>query len=530
MRNIFRMVLISMLAGLSACPALWAQSPDRMSYQAVVRNSEGVLLSNQSVGIRIQILQASEFGAAVYVETHTRTTNPNGLVTLEIGGGTVVLGNFSLIDWAAGPYFLKTETDPAGGTSYSILGTTQLLSVPYALHARTVGSYTETDPVYSISAASGISTTDINNWKAAFNWGDHSLAGYVSSKLSLTINGKPKDLTEDRSWDVGTVTSVGLSMPSLFSVSGSPVTGSGNLSATLVNQSANRIFASPDGATGPPSFRGLTTNDIPNLDWSKITTGKPTTLTGYGIINGVNTDAAQAISGSKYFLSEVTVQPPEFNSNPATKEYVDEIIRNMFLSTTLQVRDYEGNLYNTIRIGDQVWMAENLKTKHLNDGTALGYVTDPAVWSTITVRAYCFYDNNSGNESTYGLLYNWHAVNTGKLCPVGWHVATDTEWTYLSNALQGATIAGGKMKEAGTVHWADPNTGATNSSKFTGLPGGWRNASGYFSNLRYTGWFWTSTEATDNTAYHRALQYNSVEISRTHIDKKSGSSVRCILN
>lgn len=151
--------------------ALFAQSPEKMSYQAVVRNSGGVLLVNQNVGIRVQILQGSEFGAAVFVERHTTATNVNGLVTLEIGGGTPVLGTLAGINWSAGPYFLKTEIDPAGGTNYSIIGTTQLLSVPYALQAKTVT--TEADPVFTASPASGITGSNITNWNSAFGWGNH---------------------------------------------------------------------------------------------------------------------------------------------------------------------------------------------------------------------------------------------------------------------------------------------------------------------------------------------------------------------
>ena len=117
-----------------------AQAPNKMSYQAVIRNNSNALVINSAVGMRISILQDSPNGTAVYVETQTSTTNANGLVSIEIGGGTVVSGNFSTIDWAIGPYFLETETDPTGGTSYSIVGTSQLLSVPYALYAANSGS------------------------------------------------------------------------------------------------------------------------------------------------------------------------------------------------------------------------------------------------------------------------------------------------------------------------------------------------------------------------------------------------------
>ena len=117
--------------------SVFAQSPQKMSYQAVVRNTSGVLMANQSVGMKISILQGSATGTAVYVETHTTTTNANGLATIEIGGGTIVTGTFTGINWSSGTYFIKTETDPAGGTNYTITGTSQILSVPYALYAKT---------------------------------------------------------------------------------------------------------------------------------------------------------------------------------------------------------------------------------------------------------------------------------------------------------------------------------------------------------------------------------------------------------
>lgn len=120
--------------------SLWAQAPQKMSYQSVVRNSTGNLVSNSGVGIRISILQGSSSGTAVFVETHSTNTNANGLASIEIGGGTAVSGSMDAINWANGPYFIKTETDPAGGTNYTISGTSQLLSVPYALYAETSGT------------------------------------------------------------------------------------------------------------------------------------------------------------------------------------------------------------------------------------------------------------------------------------------------------------------------------------------------------------------------------------------------------
>lgn len=137
--------LIIGLATILVALTVWAQSPQKMSYQAVIRNSSDHLITNQIIGMQVSILQGSISGTAVYVETHTPTTNTNGLVTVEIGGGTIVNGTFDSIDWSNGPYFIKTETDTAGGSNYTITGTSQLLSVPYALHAKNTDNWVSID-------------------------------------------------------------------------------------------------------------------------------------------------------------------------------------------------------------------------------------------------------------------------------------------------------------------------------------------------------------------------------------------------
>lgn len=174
----FRAVFIFTLTSLLICSSVWAQAPEKMSYQAVVRNSNDQLVTGTQVSMQISILQGSASGTAVYTETQMPTTNVNGLVSLEIGAGTVVSGDFSAIDWANGPYFIKTQTDPTGGNNYSITGINQLLSVPYALNAKSADSVTggiiETDPVYDSSVAAGITGTDTANWN---NKQDSLIAG-----------------------------------------------------------------------------------------------------------------------------------------------------------------------------------------------------------------------------------------------------------------------------------------------------------------------------------------------------------------
>lgn len=175
-----------------------SQSPDKMSYQAVLRSQNGVLLTNTSVGMQISILSASSSGISVFTERHFPLSNANGLVTLEIGTGTTVSGNFATINWANGPYFLKTETDPNGGSNYTISGSSELMSVPYALHAKTAefvtGPVNETDPVFTASVAAGIGAADTASWNQKL---DQEVDGSVSNELqTLSKNGLTVSLSQ----------------------------------------------------------------------------------------------------------------------------------------------------------------------------------------------------------------------------------------------------------------------------------------------------------------------------------------------
>jgi len=322
-----------------------------MSYQAVIRDAAGKLVTNQVVGIRMTILKGTLPGTNVYQETQTPTTNANGLVTLEIGGGT----GFDAIDWGSDVHFIKTETDPAGGTNYTISGTSQLLSVPYALYAETVK--------------------------------DAAIKAYVDDLLNI----------------------LGLL---------------------------------------PNNYAGMTL-------------------------------------------------------------------------------DIEGNKYKTVKIGNQIWLAENLRTGRFNDDAAIPLVTDQA-WSHLTTPGYCWYNNDSGNKNTYSALYNWYAVKTGKLCPTGWHVPSDAEWTTLTTYLGGEAVAGGKMKETGTTHWQSPNEGATNESGFSCLPGGGRSSLGSFFGLGSYGYRWSSTVGTPEGPWGRSLSYGNTNVYRSSYSMEHGFSVRCL--
>jgi uncharacterized protein (TIGR02145 family) len=192
------------------------------------------------------------------------------------------------------------------------------------------------------------------------------------------------------------------------------------------------------------------------------------------------------------------------------------------------VTDIDGNIYQTVIIGTQIWIAENLKTTKYNDGTTIPLVTDGKTWASLTTPGYCWYDNDAAtNKNIYGAMYNGFTVNTGKLCPVNWHVPTDTEWTTLTNYLGGANIAGGKLKETGVSYWLSPNVGATNVTGFSARPGGDRINLGDFVNIGVSGFWWSSTYDLNGQRY-RQIDYNDGGIGRYFYFRQPGHSVRCI--
>ena len=194
------------------------------------------------------------------------------------------------------------------------------------------------------------------------------------------------------------------------------------------------------------------------------------------------------------------------------------------------IADEDGNAYTCITIGTQVWMAENLKTTKYNDGCVIPLVSINSEWGSLSAGAYCWYNNDAANKKLYGALYNWYAVNTGKLCPAGWHVPSDAEWTALTKFLGGESIAGGRLKETGTVHWTSPNTGATNESNFSALPGGTHNHDGMFSRIGTSGFWWSATGTTSVPvgALSRIIDSGSPALIMENCNRNCGFSVRCL--
>ena len=182
-------------------------------------------------------------------------------------------------------------------------------------------------------------------------------------------------------------------------------------------------------------------------------------------------------------------------------------------------------------IGTQTWDKCNLDVTTYANGDTIPQVTDGAVWNTLTTGAWCYYDNDPANGPIYGKIYNWYAVNDPRgLAPTGKHIPSDEEWTTLTDYLGGLTVAGGKMKETGLCHWLDPNTGATNESGFSAFGGGYFNGVNSFSNIKQNGFWWSSTERFPLTAWNVSLNNSVFDITRTSSPKKTGISVRCLLD
>jgi len=394
-----------------------AQTPQLLSYQAVVRNTSNQLAVNQQCRIRIHLLPTASSITSLYSEEHLSTTNANGLFSIEIGDGTVLNGNFSAIDWSTGSVFLQSEIDPSGGTNFTISSTQRLLSVPYALYAANSGS--------SIPGPQG-----------------------PSGPQGATGPAGPQGVT---------------------------------------------------GAQGPAGPQGATGAQGPPPNFSVSETGD-TLFLGNGsflIVPGIS--AANNTGGGNDFVSEI-----------------------------------EGNHYTVVTIGTQTWMAENLRTAFYCNEESIPLISNTNSWATATTPGYSVYNSDLPSDTLWGKLYNWYAMaDSRNICPCGWHVPSDAEFTTLTDFLGTEAIAGGKMKTTGVLEngdglWTIDNYLATNESGFTAIPAGGRMSNGSYTGLYQSAWFGVSSENTSTTYWRRYLENLSGGVNRSSVNKRTGCSIRCV--
>ena len=490
-----------LILGLILSAITFGQAPNKMSFQTVVRNNLGKLVLNKSIGVRLSILKTSSSGTAEYVETHSKTSNVNGLLTLEVGTGTVTTGTFATIDWAQGPYFLKTEMDVNGGSSYSITGVTEFVSVPYA---KMSDNSKVSDATKTLS--NGANVGDMNYWNGT-TW--VPLNKGAQGQTLTFCDGKP-------TWAIG-----GVCPGTITALNCSSATNNGTLNATTTASGVTSVISYTGGNGGSHNGQVVTSSGVTGLT---ATLQAGTFANGNGSLTYTITGTPAASGTASFALNiggktctvtrTVAIAPP-------TSGYGSNIT------------DIEGNSYKTVYIGTQQWMGENLKTANYNDGTTIPNITDNTQWQNNTTGAWAYYNNDAVNNAKYGKLYNWYAVSkttngNKNICPTGWHVPTDAEWTVLTEYLGGASVAGGKLKEVGTTNWNSPNTGSTNTSLFTGLPGGYRYVNGYYVNIGYYGNWWSSTEDGTGNAWFRVLSNVNGNAYRNSNNKENGFSVRCL--
>jgi uncharacterized protein (TIGR02145 family) len=489
--------ILTLISAVILTASLWAQAPNKMSFQTVVRNSLGKLVVNKSIGVRLSILKTSSTGTAVYVETHSKTSNVNGLLTLEVGTGTVTSGTFATIDWAQGPYFLKTEMDVNGGTSYTITGVTEFVSVPYAKMADNANS------VKTLS--NGANVGDMNYWNGT-TW--VPLNKGAQGQTLTFCDGKP-------TWAIG-----GVCPGTITALNCSSATNNGTLTATTTASGVTSVISYTGGNGGTHNGQVVTSTGVTGLTATlqagTFANGNGSltyTITGTPATSGIASFALN-IGGNTCSLTRTVNSLPTSGYGP-------------------NISDNDGNTYKTVYIGTQQWMAENLKTAKYNDGAGIPNVTDNTQWQNNITGAWSYYNNDAANNAKYGKLYNWYAVNpttngNKNVCPTGWHLPTDAEWTVLTDYLGGGSVASGKMKEVGTTNWNSPNTGSTNTSLFTGLPGGYRNNDGYYVGSGDGGYWWSSTVSNTFSAWTRILLNAYGYASRYNGSKHYGFSVRCL--
>jgi uncharacterized protein (TIGR02145 family) len=613
-------------------------------------------------------LQGSATGNAVYTETHSATTDGYGLINLEIGKGTVTLGTFSGINWGTSTYFIKVSVDGVE------MGTSQLLSVPYALYAKTAangfsGSYSDllnkptlfngtwtsltgqpttivgygiTDFDFTGAAANDLLKFDGTKWIKftpnyltsisvpnqtagdlmyfdGTNWvrvpkgtigqiltispsnvpywqngsafsspippTSTALAATNVLLNSATINGSvnANGFITTVSTEYGLTTSYG---SIIMEADGSPVSGNTdkNVSSDISSLSANTEYhfrLKTSNAVGVTYSNDMTFTTLGAAPTISTTVSSGTTNSGATLNGTINANGFSSTVTFEYGLTTVygsltnAIQSPvtgNSNSNVSARltglasgtiyHYRVKAVNSVgttygsdvTFTTPSPINDVDGNTYNVVAIGAQVWMAENLKSTKYNDGTPIPNITVDATWAALATGAYSDYNNTSSNSTTYGRLYNWYTVdnnsatkaasNGGKnVCPTGWHVPSSDEWTTLTDYLTnngygyggiGILIAKSMASISG---WnTDPTAGnvgndqaSNNSSGFAAVPSGFRNSSGLYSGIGSNALWWGSTANSSVSATNRTISYDYNDVFRYAINiKQSGFSVRCL--
>jgi uncharacterized protein (TIGR02145 family) len=542
--------------------ALKAQSPQKINFQSIVRNTNGVIVSNKSVNFKITILSGSTTGTPVYSETHLKTTDAIGLVSLQIGSGTVSSGIFSSLNWGNASHFIKLEADFTGGNTYVTLGTQELMSVPYAMYAA------KTD-------TTSLNLTNRFAEKAPVN--NPSFTGTVGGIDKSMVGLGDVNNTSDASKPVSTATQAALDAKVNILDTSSMLSKylrkadfpSGSSANEILYWNGTKWISLSPGTTGQALIMSST-----GLQWGCIITNSaaspsttpslvattpltPITIattgaTGIGSATGLPAGVTAVWLADVITISGTPTASGTFNYTIPLTGGCGSVSATGIITVTPAPCPanitYNSHAYKAVELGTQCWMAENLRTRKYNDGTDIPFDASGGVggngsdqtWSELRYGAHTIYRHDStpttGNLAKYGYLYNWYAVKgitsgetpTKNICPDGWHVPTGSDWNKLVKSLdsEADTISGIPKVQSTTAGTILKSTG---SGGFSALLGGFRaDNDGAFNSINGGAFYWSATEVPGGVEYRYLFSGNDGSVLKTGGSKTVGMSVRCL--
>lgn len=503
--------------------SLSAQVPQAIKYQAVARDSAGEILSDQNIKIKISILGDSINSIAEYSETHDVITNSFGLVNIEIGRGNIINGDFSGLEWGRKEYFIKTEIDVNGGNNFVYMGISEMVTVPYSFYSQEAGNVNYSDT----SATNEIQVLSQDQGEAFLSKGGGSVMTGIPTYDQATID----TLT---AYDGFTVH---------------------NSTTNCINYHFAGAWYEVCGNCTPLPTTAYAGNDIIMVSGDTVAildANTPVNGTGaWYIQNGAGGYFDNPADPKTNFhgMLEIPYTLRWEITTPCGSSF-DDVVVSFYSwtcdTTFTDARD--GQVYTTVKIGLQCWMAQSMNIGTFIQSTQSGTPHSDASDNGI-IEKYC-YANIPTNCDIYGGLYDWDEMmdystvpGSKGICPSGWRLPTDDDWKTLEgnidsqypvgspewdNIFWRGLDAGENLKDTGDTYWYSPNIFSTNSSGFTALPAGYRTGYGDFWNISYLNNIWTSTEASQDNVWHRVLSYDNRRVNRNTSTKAHGLSVRCL--
>jgi uncharacterized protein (TIGR02145 family) len=542
--------------------ALKAQSPQKINFQSIVRNTNGVIVSNKSVSFKITILSGSTTGTPVYSETHLKTTDAIGLVSLQIGSGTVSSGIFSSLNWGNASHFIKLEADFTGGNTYVTLGTQELMSVPYAMYAAKTDTtslnltnrFAEKAPVNNPSftgTVGGIDKSmvglgDVNNTSDASKPVSSATQAALDAKVNiLDTSSMLSKYLRKADFPSGSSANEILYWNGTKWISLSPgTTGQALIMSSTGLQWGCIITNSAASPSTTPSLVATT----PLTPITIATTG----ATGIGSATGLPAGVTAVWLADVITISGTPTAAGTFNYTIPLTGGCGSVSATGIITVTPApcpaTITYNSHAYKAVELGTQCWMAENLRTRKYNDGTDIPFDASGGVggngsdqtWSELRYGAHTIYRHDStpttGNLAKYGYLYNWYAVKgitsgetpTKNICPDGWHVPTGSDWNKLVKSLdsEADTISGIPKVQSTTAGTILKSTG---SGGFSALLGGFRaDNDGAFNSINGGAFYWSATEVPGGVEYRYLYSGSNGSVLKTGGSKPVGMSVRCL--